>query len=1288
MNRTLSLIAILLATFTSIAQNQDCDVTLPFTDSFENDSVLSPCWTVVLADSNSSLPLYGVTTETASDGSQSLMLIPLYSSNYNLYLITPELPVSGTKSVSFDHRGYWYTETFVVGYSTTTDDISAFTWGETVQSPAVDAPWNNYLNVSIPGNAKYVAIHHTSSNGFALYIDNFAVSEASTCMAPADLAVIQVTATSADLTWTQSSDGTDITLYYVSGDDTAANEISSVYLADGIYTLEGLTPGNQYSWMLSVICDNDTLFSTISSFTTPCESVTLPYMEDFDNVATNDIPACWTQINPYNGFPKVTTSHSHSGKSLEFRCYYSADNGVYAVLPPFATDLSEIQLSFWTRRENTSSGILSVGYMTDLNNTASFVPIRSISADQIGDNSYHFFNVHFNNVTTDPDSSYFLAFEYKATSAWYWYVDDITVEEIPDCIAPQDLTVNEVTHSTANLSWTGYSELYSLYYKADYDTLWTVISDITIDTNGYTLDNLNFGTTYQWYVAAICNDSTQENSTIISSFTTNCSTTSTPYAMDFDYDGSLSDCWKRYTGSANNAFAGSLPTSTSSGWVFSNTNVFGQYHATLNIYGTSRYFWLVSPAVDLDGLADPNLSFHLALTDNNNSSPIENLNGQADDKFMVIISTDDGASWSASNATVWSNDGNGDYSFNQISSIGEVVNIPLTNYAGETVRIAFYGESSVSNGNNDLHIDNVTFDEAPACAIPSQLTVSNVTDTSADISWTENGGSTSWLVEYFPENGSYGTPTESVIVTDTPFVTLQDLQPNVYHQITVRAICLDGSYSSAVYGGFKTTLPPTPLPFTTNFSTGTEQEWQFNDRLCSNWWAIGTVNNNGALYVAHNSTNPEPAYGTSSSTVISAVKPLVVGTNSEIKVSFDVMIGGESHFDFLKLFLSPDSMEYPAASTTFNISYGNANYASFAYDFTDYLPYSTYHSYPYKFNLTGGSTIHIDAVMPNPYNNPTSTSVAKLVFLWRNDSSGGTQPGAVISNLSVTPVTCTQPVNLTVGTVTENSAVISWQPGGTETDWNVLHKANADSVWTVTAVSATTYTLTGLSPMTSYSVRVQADCGGGDLSYFSSATFTTDSMTVILPSVVTDIVSSVTETAAVLNGVIADLGNVAINDRGFEWKPASADSFSSVSAIDGYPLFSCLINNLTPNTSYIYKAFLTTIDTILYGQEMTFTTLSNNDTVEDRINEYLSNSITIFPNPTNDHINIQCTLDNEQYLSVEVIDVYGKVVRTIAEPLLAMSPHPRINVSDLTAGMYIVRVTTKEGIVAKTFVKR
>ena len=61
-------------------------------------------------------------------------------------------------------------------------------------------------------------------------------------------------------------------------------------------------------------------------------------------------------------------------------------------------------------------------------------------------------------------------------------------------------------------------------------------------------------------------------------------------------------------------------------------------------------------------------------------------------------------------------------------------------------------------------------------------------------------------------------------------------------------------------------------------------------------------------------------------------------------------------------------------------------------------------------------------------------------------------------------------------------------------------------------------------------------------------------------------------------------------------------------------------------------------------------------------------------------------MNNIQLEGIEVIDVYGKVVRTIVG---ANNYSPiRINVNGLANGMYFVRVTTDEGTVTKPFVKK
>ena len=85
------------------------------------------------------------------------------------------------------------------------------------------------------------------------------------------------------------------------------------------------------------------------------------------------------------------------------------------------------------------------------------------------------------------------------------------------------------------------------------------------------------------------------------------------------------------------------------------------------------------------------------------------------------------------------------------------------------------------------------------------------------------------------------------------------------------------------------------------------------------------------------------------------------------------------------------------------------------------------------------------------------------------------------------------------------------------------------------------------------------------------------------------------------------------------------------------------------------------------------------------IDNWLESSVTLFPNPAKEVVNVQCTMYNVQMSGeLHVFDVYGKLVQIVP----VTSEITPINVSGLADGMYFVRVTTEKGAVTKTFVKR
>ena len=478
-------------------------------------------------------------------------------------------------------------------------------------------------------------------------------------------------------------------------------------------------------------------------------------------------------------------------------------------------------------------------------------------------------------------------------------------------------------------------------------------------------------------------------------------------------------------------------------------------------------------------------------------------------------------------------------------------------------------------------------------------------------------------------------------------------------------------------------------------------------------------------------------------------------------------------------------------------------------------------------------------------------------------ATSGTPSGTLTTFTTNCMPPCPRPADITVTDISSNSAVVGWTVAGTEDAWNLEYKVNTDSTWTVIPVTTNPYTLTGLATLSYYDVRVQANCGSGEVSDYRATSFATagcdaadqctftftltdsygdgwsggslsviqngvtvatlelvnDSLAVetvplcgnystsivwnpgqyaneagfsvigpnvsfthngmhtyttftfntnctLEPIAVTDPASGIEQTTATLNGTISNPDNVTITAQGFKWKPVSATNYTVLNATG--TTMTATLNNLTPNTDYTYRAFVTTANGTHYGDDVTFTTLdvepcevpanlhttnieneaiaiawdANTDvvnwnvryrpttvnqwtnitvntnshtitgltgnttyeikvqancgfnnlsdwsdpisvkTTDVGIENHLANSVTLYPNPANDIVNVQCTMYNVQL--VEVIDVYGKVINTVN-----VTDNPtRINVSGLAAGMYFVRVSTEEGAVTKTFVKR
>jgi len=115
------------------------------------------------------------TASHARSGEQQLACFASVSGNDD-WLISPRLTYHSGFKFGFWAKGYslTYAETVQVGYSTTVDTPDAFQWiGNEITVPMQQ--WEHY-EFDLPAEARYVAVHSTSADGFTLFIDDVTFS--------------------------------------------------------------------------------------------------------------------------------------------------------------------------------------------------------------------------------------------------------------------------------------------------------------------------------------------------------------------------------------------------------------------------------------------------------------------------------------------------------------------------------------------------------------------------------------------------------------------------------------------------------------------------------------------------------------------------------------------------------------------------------------------------------------------------------------------------------------------------------------------------------------------------------------------------------------------------------------------------------------------------------------------------------------------------------------------------------------------------------------------------------
>ena len=842
---TIMLFAAML--FPWAVNSQTTPATLPYTCGFE-DATENANWTI--ANGTTTNKFYIGSVAGASDGGTNSLYISdaangathTYTTDISGYAYAYReftVTTAGLYAFSLDWKTYGestydYIRVFIVpdGATTALTPYSGATSTlADITSSAMTADWiaidgGNKLNLQSTWQT------HVTSDGVSLTagthklvlywrndassgtnppaaFDNIKIQPV-TCRSVSDLTVSGITTTDALISWQERGQATQwIVEYDTAGFTPGTGNIDLV--STNSVSLQNLNINTAYDVYVKAYCGvGDTSFFKKATFRTNCASIPaldLPLIEGFETWTTSNIDPCWLKGNnntTASTYPSISTSSPHSGSKTAYM-YSTSSYATWLVLPIFETPISGLQLSFWMKVASTSYPLI-VAVVPDVTDMTTFDTIAVVNCSSASVWQEFVFPLGFYQGNGGRIA---LISPNGVTS--YPYLDDIKVELLPSCPTPAELTAVSTGSESVMVRWlnTGASG-FEVEYGAPGFTLGTGTSELTSD-DSLAIYNLTANTSYDVYLRANCGSDDTSIWLGPVSVRTDCDALTTdaiPYAEDFEayiassaMTSTIDICWYRYTNA-----------STSTMYPYVNSSYASSGSKSLYMYGTtSGYSVLALPEFQED-YANYQISFKMYRTSTTTMSPI--LVGVMSDRNSVAT-FDTIAVVSCSRNDVW-----------------ETFEIPLSSYTGNGTYIAFL-TSQATNATTNCYIDDIVLSELSTCPTPMSLAASNITTTSADITWVDNSN-TSWIVEYGLAGFTRGTGT--IDYASTTSISLYGLVASSGYDVYVTADCgSDEDVSNTVHLTFRTECGEyLELPFVENFDS-----YGYGSNLKPQCWLYG-----------------------------------------------------------------------------------------------------------------------------------------------------------------------------------------------------------------------------------------------------------------------------------------------------------------------------------------------------------------------------------------------------------------------------------------------------------------
>lgn len=641
-------------------------------------------------------------------------------------------------------------------------------------------------------------------------------------------------------------------------------------------------------------------------------------------------------------------------------------------------------------------------------------------------------------------------------------LDDILIGELPPCADPNRLTVDSLFDTTAVLGWSenGVATSWEVEVQpagVSQGTAGAIFEDLAA-TNPVSVSGLIAETSYDFYVRSNCGVDGFSAWVGPFNFTTKCAPILAPVTEDFETFTALVDfneenCWEGSWNSTSftewnwnvDGVAGTPTPNTGPDGASSGTNYF---YIEGNGGAIGNEAVLLTPIMDISGLTAPAMQFSSHMF--------------GADIGILHVDVNDGTGFTDDVLVLT---GQQQTSGNSPWDV-QVVDLLTFNGTG-SVQVRFRAERTHTGftGLSDIAIDDVVFDEIPACPQPSALNVGTITDVTSELLWNENGSATAWSIEYGPCGFTPGDATATTVPAGTNPFTISGLTAFTCYEYYIVADCGAGTLSAASGPGTFTTACATfAAPYLDTFEAFTasttfveENCWEANSDSVYDW----NLDNSGSTPSA--GTGPTGAFS---------------GTNYFYIEASGGALGDEARL--ISPFIDITALTTP--SIQFKYHMFGAETGTLHIDVNDGTGWIDSVDTIVGQQQTATTDDWRDALIDLA----SVTLTGNVIQVRLRAENAGTFAGDIsIDDFRVDDIpTCPSITMLTTGVVNSTSVDLNWVAGATEVEWIVEYRAVGTTAFTTVTpnATATTASVTGLTSDTVYEFCVSAVCAPGDIS--------------------------------------------------------------------------------------------------------------------------------------------------------------------------------------------------------------